>query len=185
MIRPATPYDDPALAQLIILAMGNSLAGKFANSGDMTVITALFEKFTALPGNLYSYRNILVWQEDEQICGMILGYDGAKLYDLREPFLEYTRAELGFRGTPEDETQADEFYIDCLAVFPQHQGKGIAKDLIKALTAKATSLGHHKMGLLVSKGNDKARKLYEQLGFKMVGEKSLLGGSHYHLQYAI
>lgn len=185
MIRPALTSDAPAIAQLIILAMGNRWAGKFANSDDPAVITALFERFAALTANPYSYQNILVWNEGNNIAGMIIGYDGARLDELRSPFLDYSRAQLGFEGTPEDETQSGEFYIDCLAVFPQYQGKGIAKELIKALFKHAAYLGHSTVGLLVSKSNDKAKKLYTGLGFTVVGEKALLGGRHYHLQYSV
>lgn len=181
MTRPATPADATPIAKLILLAMG-PLAAKFANSNDVEKQQALFEYFAKQTGNQYSYNNILVWEEEGDICGMIMAYDGAKLNELREPFLTYTRGELGFTGKPEDETQPGEYYIDCLAVFPDHQGKGIAKELITALFSHAKELGHHTVGLLVSKGNDNAKKLYTNLGFKDQGEKQLLGGSHYHLQ---
>lgn len=184
MIRQATPADNGPIAQLIILAMGK-LAAKFANSDDPGVITGLFEKFVTEPGNQYSYHNILVWAEGDAICGMIMAYDGGQLDQLRKPFISYTQTVLGFTGTPEDETQAGEYYIDCLGVFSQYQGKGIAKELIKALFTRAAELGHHTVGLLVSKGNDKAKKLYTNLGFTNVGEQALLGGVHDHLQYKL
>jgi ribosomal protein S18 acetylase RimI-like enzyme len=38
---------------------------------------------------------------------------------------------------------------------------------------------------LVNKSNDKAKKLYTALGFEVKGEKELLGGFHYHLQYRV
>jgi ribosomal protein S18 acetylase RimI-like enzyme len=182
MTRPATPADAIVISKLIQLAMGMPLAGKFANSNDPAVIDALFTRFAGLKGNQYSYENILLYEEDNAICGAIVAYDGGKLDELRTPFLTYTRAELGFSGTPEDETQPGEYYIDCLAVFPQYQGKGIAKTLIRALFERAASLGYNNVGLLVSKGNEKAQKLYAGLGFEVVGEKGLLGGRHYHLQ---
>ncbi|OOQ56407.1 GNAT family N-acetyltransferase [Mucilaginibacter pedocola] len=182
MIRQAIPTDAPIIAQLIMLAMGEPLAAKFANNPDPTVAEALFARFAALKGNQYSYENILLYEDGGAVCGMIIAYDGGKLDELRSPFLNYTRSQLDFTGTPEDETGPGEFYIDCLAVFPQYQGKGIAKSLIKALFERATSLGHRTVGLLVSKGNEKARMLYEGLGFEIVGEQGLLGGVHYHLQ---
>ncbi|MDB5129111.1 N-acetyltransferase [Mucilaginibacter sp.] len=184
MIRPARLTDAPAISHLIVLAMGN-LAGKFANSTDEAKTLSLFERFVSETGNQYSYENILVWDEQAEVCGMIIAYDGAELDKLRKPFLDYTRSQLGFTGQPEDETQSGEFYIDCLSVSPQHQGKGIAKKLIKALFERAAKFGHQTVGLLVSKGNDKAKKLYTALGFEVKGEKELLGGFHYHLQYPV
>jgi ribosomal protein S18 acetylase RimI-like enzyme len=184
MIRPARLTDAVALSHLIVLAMGN-LAGKFANSTDPAKILGLFERFVSETGNQYSYENILVWDEQTEVCGMIIAYDGAELDKLRKPFLDYTRSQLGFTGQPEDETQSGEFYIDCLSVSPQHQGKGIAKKLIKALFERAATLNHQTVGLLVNKSNDKAKKLYTALGFEVKGEKELLGGFHYHLQYRV
>jgi ribosomal protein S18 acetylase RimI-like enzyme len=182
MIRQATHADASGIAQLILLAMGNSLAGKFANSDDPEVAKDLFTRFAGSTGNQYSYENVLVWEADGTVCGMIAAYDGGKLDEFRAPFLTYIRTVLGFVGAPEDETQSGEFYIDCLSVLPQYQGKGIGKSLIKALFERAAQLGHKTVGLLVSKGNDKAKKLYEGFGFEVVGEQPLLGGVHFHLQ---
>jgi ribosomal protein S18 acetylase RimI-like enzyme len=181
MIRPAQPADAPAVASLIILAMGK-LASKFANSDDNRQQINLFERFASQAGNQYSYNNILVWDEAGDVCGMVMAYDGAKLDELRKPFLEYTTTQLGFIGQIEDETQPGEYYIDCLAVYPSHQGKGIAKRLLSALFDRAAQLNHQTVGLLVSKGNDKAKKLYTDIGFKVMGDKALLGGIHEHLQ---
>lgn len=181
MIRPAQPTDAPAIACLIILAMGK-LAAKFANSDDEQKQRELFERFVAQTGTQYSYNNILVWDEAGEVCGMIMAYDGAMLDELCSPFLQYTTTQLGFTGQPEDETQPGEYYIDCLAVNPGHQGKGIAKKLLSALFDRAAQLNHQTIGLLVSKGNDKAKKLYTDLGFEVKGDKALLGGVHEHLQ---
>ena len=184
MIRPAQPTDAPAIARLIILAMGK-LAAKFANSDDEQKQRDLFEHFVAVTGNQYSYNNILVWDEAGEVCGMIMAYDGAKLDELRKPFLQYTTTQLGFTGQPEDETLPGEYYIDYLAVNPGHQGKGIAKKLINALFNRTAQLNHQTVGLLVSKGNDKAKKIYIDLGFEVMGDKALLGGVHEHLQYQV
>ncbi|WP_374950976.1 GNAT family N-acetyltransferase [Mucilaginibacter sp.] len=183
MIRPAVTSDAKQVAPLILLALGN-LAGKFANSEDKAVQLELFERFIALDGNQYSYKNILVW-DDGGVCGMVMAYDGALLDNLRQPFLQYTRTNLGFTGQPEDETQAGELYIDCLAVDPGQQGKGIAKKLLNALIDKAKKSDMPAVGLLVDKENNKAKQLYESIGFKVQGEKTLLGGIHYHLQYSL
>ena len=85
----------------------------------------------------------------------------------------------------EDETQAGEYYIDCLAVFPGYRGKGIAKKLIKALCDKAASANFNTVGLLVVKSNPKAKKLYLELGFTTVDERTFVGDVYDHLQYQI
>lgn len=181
MIRQAKPEDAAAIARLIILAM-DSLAAKFVGGSGPGEAIPLFEKFAALPANQYSYENILVYVDNEGICGMIGAYDGAELELLRAPFLTHIRGEFGFTQNPEDETQAGEYYIDCVSVSPRKQGKGIGKELIRSLLEHAARKNHNIVGLLVSKENPKAEKLYKALGFQTVNEKEFMGGSYLHMQ---
>ena len=46
---------------------------------------------------------------------------------------------------------------------------------------KAKALGHQKVGLLVNIENLSAKRLYESLGFRKVGQRYLLGSTHDHL----
>ncbi len=183
MIRPAIPTDAYALSELIILAMGK-LANKFAGSNDPADVMQMFEKFTSQTGNQYSYENALVYEDENGVCGMIIGYNGADLDKLRTPFLNYIKQEHGFDQPIEDETQAGEYYIDCLSVFPSHQGKGIAKALIKSLIEYAAQKGHFITGLIVHQQNTLAKKLYVNLGFKVVNKKVFVGDVYEHLQYS-
>ncbi|RFZ90397.1 GNAT family N-acetyltransferase [Mucilaginibacter conchicola] len=178
MIRPATTADAQQIAPLILLAMG-PLAAKFANSDDVKIQTHLFVHFIMQNSNQYSYQNILVDEDEGEINGMIIAYDGALLDELRRPFLNHITQKLGFTGTPEDETQAGEYYIDCLAVLPHKQGLGTGRKLIKALCDKIAAEGHLIAGLLVS--NPDAKRLYESMGFKVQNTITLLGGNHEHL----
>ncbi|HEY9195601.1 MAG TPA: GNAT family N-acetyltransferase [Mucilaginibacter sp.] len=184
MIRQATSADAPILSKLIIQAMGD-LAVKFVNSSDPLMAVGLFEHFAALTANQYSYENALVWEDENGVCGMISGYDGACLHQLREPFHLYIARVYRFEQILEDETQPGEYYIDCLSVLPRSQGKGIARQLIKALVDHAAQLGHSTVGLLVHKSNAQAKKLYTRLGFKVVDQRVFVGDVYEHLQYRI
>jgi ribosomal protein S18 acetylase RimI-like enzyme len=184
MIRQALPSDASSLSKLIILAMGN-LAAKFVNAKHSGDAASLFELFARQTGNQYSYENALVYEDENGICGMITGYDGAQLDKLRTPFLQHIKTTYGFEQPLEDETQCGEYYIDCLSVFPGHQGKGIGKKLIKALIREAVDKGHFTVGLLVSKGNPKAKAMYADLGFKVVDERLFVGDMYEHLQYEV
>jgi len=184
MIRQATSVDAPILSRLIIQAMGD-LAAKFVNSSDPLMAGGLFERFAALTANQYSYENALVWEDENGVCGMITGYDGACLHQLREPFFRHISRVYKFDQLLEDETQPGEYYIDCLSVLPQSQGKGIARQLIKALVDHAAQLGHSAVGLLVHKSNAQAKKLYTRLGFKVLDRRVFVGDVYEHLQYRI
>jgi ribosomal protein S18 acetylase RimI-like enzyme len=182
MIRQALPSDAGLLSKLIVLAMG-SLAAKFVNTDQTADAVPLFELFASQTGNQYSYQNALVYEDANGICGMISGYDGAKLDELRTPFLQHIKTTYGFEQPLEDETQSGEYYIDCLSVFPGHQGKGIGKQLIKALITKAAAdKGYFITGLLVSKGNPGAKAIYTGLGFKTVDERLFVGEMYEHMQ---
>ncbi|WP_184550550.1 GNAT family N-acetyltransferase [Mucilaginibacter sp. FT3.2] len=181
MIRQASPTDAHKLSELIILAMGD-LAVKFVN-GQTDQASKLFEHFATQTGNQYSFENALIWEDEAGICGMILGYDGVHLDKLRAPFLKHLELTYNFEQRVEDETQAGEYYIDCLSVFPGQQGKGIGKKLIKALTEKAALMGYFTTGLLVNKTNVKAKTMYTSLGFEVADIRNFMGDVYEHLQY--
>lgn len=184
MIRQALPTDAPEIAKLIILAM-DDLSAKFTGSSDPEEAIVLFERFARLRDNQYSYENILVYEDEEGVCGMISAYDGGKLSTLRAPFFTYLEKTYGFKYDAEDETEQGEYYIDCVSVSSRKQGKGIGKELIKALIDHAAEQGHFTVGLIVNKENVKAEKLYTNLGFKVVKEKDFMGGKYFHMQHEV
>lgn len=179
MIREATPYDATQVAPLFLLGMGH-IAGIFADSENYDDAIPFFEDFIKAENNQYSYQNTLVFIEGDEIIGSITGYDGALLSTLRQPVLDRIR-EKQPDFVPEDETQAGEYYLDCINVAPGHQGKGIGKKLILAFCERAKSQGHHNVGLIVDFGNPTARLIYDKLGFKVMGEKSFMGHRYDHM----
>lgn len=184
MIRQATPNDARQLSALIVMAMG-SLANSFVNGRGHDIALLLFERFAAERGNQYSFENTLVYSNTAGVQGMICAYNGKHLNQLRQPFITYIQREFGFTGIPEDETQEGEYYIDCLCVTPAMQGKGIGKQLIKALVEQGLTNNWPAIGLLVNKNNQQAQKLYTSLGFEIKGEKTLLGTDNWHMQYVL
>jgi len=84
---------------------------------------------------------------------------------------------------PEDETQAGEYYIDCVGVIPNQQGKGIGTQVFLFLINEYANQKDKTLGLLVDKKNPKAKQLYLKLGFEIVGEKILAGKKMEHLQF--
>jgi ribosomal protein S18 acetylase RimI-like enzyme len=183
-IRQAEPKDARFVAEFILLAM-NDLAFKFSNSKDIEFTLSLFEKFVAKEANQYSFENTLVAEQNGEILGAIIGYDGGKLDKFRKPFMEYIRENCNFQGNPEDETEAGEVYLDTLAVSPQHQGKKIGQKLIEALIEQSRERGFPRVGLLVDPDNPPAKRLYERIGFKVAGLKPLMGTTYEHMVYEL
>lgn len=182
MIRQAKPTDHKSVAPLIVQAM-EDLAMKFTKAEDLSLAIPVFEYFFQEKGNQYSYENTLVYEENGEIIGSATGYDGSKLNELRTPFLDYLLEKFEFAQIPEDETEEGEFYLDTVSVSHLHQGKGIGRKLIEAMTQHAKDKGFEKVGLLVDVENPSAKKLYERIGFKVVKTKNLMGGTYEHLVY--
>jgi ribosomal protein S18 acetylase RimI-like enzyme len=176
MIRPAVPDDAKAVAPLMILAMGH-IAGIFANSENHEEAIPFFETFFRQENNQYSYENTLVYENESGIVGSVTGYDGKLLHRLRQPILdELRKSSPGF--TPNDETEAGEYYLDCVNVATNQQGKGIGKILINDY---AYSLGYNRVGLIVDLENPAAKRLYENLGFYIAGHRNFMGHLYYHM----
>lgn len=182
--RLATPQDKTSVAILMVQAM-DDLAKKFVKSDNLTDAIPAFEHFFVQKNNQYGYENTIVGEDETGIVGSITAYDGAKLDELRQPVLDYLKTHYNFNTAIENETQAGEFYLDTVSVFPHKQGLGIGAKLIQAMIQHAKKLGHERVGLLVDKTNPKAKSLYLRLGFEVVDEKSLLGGAYEHLVFEI
>lgn len=181
MIRAAKPADAEEVVPLVIQAMGK-LAKKLTNVEDDEIINRIFKHFFQQENNQYSYENTLVFEDEGKILGSLNAYDGGNLLKLRQPFLAYLAEHYQANNTNQDtETQSGEFYLDTISVNPNTQGKGIGKQLIKAGIDWAEQLGHHNIGLLVEQSNDRALKLYQNMGFAIQNEKQFMGGLYHHM----
>ena len=178
-IRPATPEDADQVAPLMILALGH-IAGIFANSDQNEDAIPFMKAFFRRDDNQYSYLNTLVAVHKEDIQGSITGYDGARLHALRQPVLDQLRTSRpGF--TLADETEAGEYYLDCINIDDKHQRKGIGKMLVNAFCERALSSGFKRVGLIVDTENPEAKRFYENLNFKTVGQKNFMGHRYFHM----
>lgn len=184
-IRPARSEDFKQVAPLIVQAM-EDLACTFANTKDAQMAIPLFEYFFQRKANQYSFENTLVYEENGEIAGSIIAYDGDFLPEYRAPFLEYIALNYNVKDLIiENETIHGELYIDTLSVYPKYQGKGIGSKLLLAIKTKAISDGHKKIGLLVDFKNPSAKKLYSTLGYESVGKKQLGNSVYEHLQLTL
>lgn len=181
VIRRATVGDASVIEAAIIMAMGEENARQYCGNACHEV----FEELAGLEVSQYSYNNALVAEVDGIPAGAIVGYDGARLYELRaytaEILYKHTGVVPSFDG---DETVAGEFYLDSIGVLPEYRNCGIGRRLLVALRDKALSDGYGTLGLLVDFENPEAERLYTSLGFRRVGSKNLFGHKMWHLQYS-
>lgn len=183
-IKPALKEQAPEIASLIMEAMDYDCCRNFAGP-DHTLddfhkmMTSLVER----RDSQYSYRGTLTAMHGDTIAGILVGYDGKDLHQLREAFLKAAREYLGqdFSGM-DDETGDGEYYLDSLCVKKEFRKQGIATRLImEAIKAH----GSQPVGLLVDHTHPWAERLYRAIGFKFVNETTWGGHEMNHLQYPV
>lgn len=173
IIREAVADDAPFVGLVVCMAL---------HYDDTHPLYKVFVKLAARTDAQYSYCNALVAEVDGKVVGAIVGYDGARLYELRAPLQALMVEKMGRAIEIEDETSAGEFYIDSLAVLPQYRGYGIGSKLLCAMRERAFAAGFSRVGLLVDVDNPAAEALYTSLGFERINPTTFLGHKMWHLQ---
>jgi len=182
IIRKANKSDSEDIAKLLFLAM-EDIVFKFIGIRSTEKALLFLNSLVAQENNQYSYQNCCVAELDNTIAGMACVYNGADLKPLRKPIEAALLTMFGKPFDAEDETEAGEFYIDCIGVDPKHQGKGIGSEILKFLIEEYVHKKNETIGLLVETANPGARKLYLKAGFIKSGEKILTGKTMEHMQY--
>ena len=177
-IRPASVNDAPVIAQAVAMAIGEETVVKYCGADYLKALEAA----ASAEDTQYSYRNALVAEVDGEAAGAVVGYDGALLESLRAGTLSVLKKFNPYVSVTDEETQAGEFYIDSISVFPQFRGHGIGKRLLMAMTGKGLALGCGKVGLMVDFENSEASSLYLGCGFQAVEEKFFFGHKMHHMQ---
>ncbi|MDE5740534.1 MAG: GNAT family N-acetyltransferase [Bacteroidaceae bacterium] len=182
----ATPEDAPFIAKAVLTAIGDDHVLQMAESKEkISLLEDLFTHLAAMGNSQYSFRNALIAVTvDGKRIGAVVSYDGARLHQLRQAFVNEGNRILGWNLSNDDladETSPDEVYLDSLMVLPEYQGNGFGSILIDEAIQKARKVGKP-LGLLVDYNNPSARKLYIRLGFKSVGSRPFAGKDMEHLQ---
>ncbi|MBX2954186.1 MAG: GNAT family N-acetyltransferase [Leadbetterella sp.] len=180
-IRKAEYQDSAAVAALLLLAM-EEIVYEFLGKKDKEAAFNFMHDLVRAENNQYSFHNVYVAIREGEIAGAVNIYDGALLAELRKPVAEYVTARTRKLFQPEDETEAGEFYMDSIGVDPKCQGQGIGRSLLQYLVSEYVEKRGLTLGLLVEKANPSARRLYEKVGFRKTGEKTLAGKEMDHLQ---
>lgn len=178
-IRAAEREDAAVIAQAVAMAIGDEVAlREYCGEDYLGVLTEVAHS----EGTQYSWQNALVAEVDGAVAGAIVGYDGALLDTLRKGTFNIVRKHIGRVPTIPDETEAGEFYLDSVGVFPEIRSIGVGRALLEALRDKAFAEGHLRVGLIVDSDNPQAERLYSSIGFSRVGTRLFFGHKMWHLQ---
>jgi ribosomal protein S18 acetylase RimI-like enzyme len=182
IIRRAKNTDSEVVARLLFLAM-KEIVFKFIGIKSPEKALLFLNSLVVQKENQYSYQNCWVAEIENKVIGMACVYDGANLRQLRKPIEATLLTMFGKPFEAEDETEAGEYYIDCIGVDPGFQGKGIGSEILKFLIEEYVHKQNQTLGLLVETANPGAKKLYLRSGFVNSGNKTLTGKSMEHMQY--
>ncbi len=183
-IEEAKPVHAALIGGAVMAAMGVEICDMLCGpEHPRRRLAEMFTELAAREDTQYSYRNTLVATDDDgRAMGVIVCYAGARLEELRRPFLAAMKARFGVTFERlHDETDAGEFYLDSLAVLPEFRHRGVGEALLRAGVERARQAGKP-AGLLVDKENVGARRLYEKIGFRAVGERYFCDMMMDHLQ---
>ncbi len=182
-IKFAQKEQSAEIARLIMMAMTDDCCLHFCGVGHglndfRRMMTSLVER----EDSQYSYRNTLVAMDDDKVVGIAVSYDGGRLHELRQAFIQAAKEQIGKdHSGMDDETQAGELYLDSLAVLPEYRRQGIAQRLLRATKGRADQMGLPCVGLLVDKGNPAGEALYTSVGFRYVNDSQWGGHPMKHL----
>jgi len=181
MIRSAVRNDAAMAVPLILQAIGH-IAFVLSGTVEAQETESILKDFFGQEGNRMSYQNTLVMEEDGEVVGVAIFYDGAKARELDEPLERAAAKKSGHSDyCIPTEPEASEFYMDTLSVSSGCQGKGYGSLLIEAGCDRARKLGHLRMALLVEVDSARAKRLYERVGFRADYTKWIVGQEYFHM----
>lgn len=167
------------IAQAVAMAIGDEAALiSYCGADYLTVLTAI----AGNEGTQYSYRYAQIAEVADVAVGAVVGYDGARLAELRAGTFAVLQQLIGRVPSIPDETEAGEYYLDSVGVRSEFRGCGVGQALVAAFCEKVFAEGHECVGLIVDDDNPQAEKLYTALGFVRVGTRQFFGHTMWHLQ---
>ena len=179
ILRYAQEEDAPMVALAVAMAIDDKEAlHDYCGDNPLSVLTEI----ARAEATQYSWQFAIVAESEGEPVGAVVGYDGARLKELREGTFAVLRRLVGRVPNINDETEAGEYYLDSVAVLPEFRGQGIGSALVEAFCERAFSEEAERVGLIVEEENATAEKVYSSLGFKRVGERLFFGHKMYHLQ---
>ncbi|MEN0000206.1 MAG: GNAT family N-acetyltransferase [Pseudomonadota bacterium] len=163
-MRPATMEDAQNLAKLIDIAGEGIPNWLWSKSSDAQHTPLdIGTQRARRPSGGFSYTNAFVADIEGNIAGMLLGYPITQAPDddpddLPAPIAPFVELEKHSVAT---------WYVNALAVFAEHHGKGIGSALMALAEDEARKAAMSKMSIQVYGQNHGAVRLYRRLGYQL------------------
>ena len=171
LYRPAVLEDAPALAELVNFA-GEGLPvylwEKSKEPGE--TVWDVGRRRACREEGAFSYRNATVAEVGGKVAALLVGY---ALPDAPEPIGPDMPGM--FRPLQELENLAPAtWYVNVLATYPEHRGKGLGAKLLTVAEDKTREAGLRGLSIIVSDGNPGARRLYQRSGYREQASRPMI-----------
>ncbi|MEX1033725.1 MAG: GNAT family N-acetyltransferase [Cellvibrionaceae bacterium] len=125
----------------------------------------------------FSYRNTILREENGKPAACLIGYPLAD--EVQPP--DYSAIPPMFVPMQQLEDQAPgTWYVNVLASFPEHRGKGYGAELLALAEQLAVNEKKSALSIIVSDANTGARRLYERVGFRETARRPMIKDSWEH-----
>jgi len=172
-IRPAEPtLDEGRIFARHLDAAADGLVSMLLGERMTDVIAEAFTQ----PKSEYSFENVLAAERDGRIVGMGAGFgvDARRAFSdapllQAQGFPRWRYYLMGLMWWPLfqrlSRVNEGEFYVLALSTDAEARGAGVGTALLNALENRARELGCQRLALDVDPKNERARRLYEHVGF--------------------
>jgi ribosomal protein S18 acetylase RimI-like enzyme len=177
-LRPAAPDDAAALAELVDAAgegLPRYLWKRMAGPGEDA--WEIGQQRARREAGSFSYRNATVAVVDGVVAACLIGYPLADVPEAIDPAL------LPAMFVPLQELEdlaAGSWYINVVATFVEHRGKGIGSELLRHAERLAAATHRNALALIVADSNAGARRLYARTGYEEAGARAMVKNTWRH-----
>ena len=171
-LRPATPEDAEALAELINFA-GEGLPAyiweRMAEPGE--TVWDVGRRRARREEDSFSYSKAVVLERDGAVAACLIGYP---LPDAPEP-IDHDEMPAMFVPLQELENLAPgTWYVNVLAAYPEQRGRGHGTTLLSHAEETAAANGKRGVSIIVADANTGARRLYERSGYRETARRPMV-----------
>ncbi|WP_246008476.1 GNAT family N-acetyltransferase [Afifella aestuarii] len=171
-IRAATKDDATAMAELVNMA-GEGLPvylwRRMAKAGED--VWEIGRQRAQREEGSFSYRNTIVRETDEKVAAALIGYPLPETPEAFDP------ADMPAMFVPLQELEnlaPGTWYVNVLATYPEHRGKGFARELLQVADRLAAEARTSGLSIIVSDANVRARKLYESCRYLETASRQMV-----------
>lgn len=179
-IRDALRDDVPFIAQCVIAA---------AHLSDFTPNPMYDGEFLDICGRedtLYSYRRTRILTVDGIPAGCMVSYPGDIYETARKvTFKMFTDVSQEVSDATGTEAFTGEWYLDSLAIVPDHRGSGFGTLLIRDAIQTGQKLGYKKFSLIVEKASPELQSYYASFGFRPENDICFFGEPYMRMVFYV